>query len=422
MAISKTLIVTLNQDKAKPREKFFIYRNDVGVDIYIELSNLTYQFDNKKNNFKHANALFKTPTDKVVAVNSLNIENNRVVFSFTSEIIKNMQIIGKYELQIQLFDSSRNRITLPIINFEVKEPLEETVAGQEARVDYAYVERDVVAREVDSVALFSMEDGYIKTVWVTGDLITASRLNNMEDGIYNNRVDIDWIKSLLVKSPTYAKPTISLKSSISSVEIGKQISPILTVAFNKNDGGNATLVSIKEGITVLSNTYSYTVPSFLITVDKTYSATVSYGDGAIKNNNLGQPDSTGQIKAGSISATTTIKAYRGYFGYCSDNATIPTPSEIRSQAIKGLNILNGDTISVTTNTTSRLVCFAYPSTLRDCTKIRYENLNDDDNKTAFTSITLNIPDASGKNPISYRVYYYIAPIEFGMNATFTLTV
>ena len=144
-------------------------------------------------------------------------------------------------------------------------------------------------------------------------------------------------------------------------------------------------------------------------------------DGTI-NNNLGQPDSTGQIKAGSISATTTIKAYRGYFGYCSDNATIPTPSEIRNQAIKGLNILNGDTISVTTNTTSRLVCFAYPSTLRDCTKIRYENLNDDDNKTAFTSITLNIPDASGRNPISYRVYYYIAPIEFGMNATFTLTV
>ena len=64
MAISKTLIVTLNQDKAKPREKFFIYRNDVGVDIYIELSNLTYQCDNKRNNFKHANALFKTPTDK----------------------------------------------------------------------------------------------------------------------------------------------------------------------------------------------------------------------------------------------------------------------------------------------------------------------------------------------------------------------
>lgn len=196
MAISKTLIVTLNQDKAKPREKFFIYRNDVGVDIYIELSNLTYQFDNEGNKFKQANALFKTPTDKVVAVNSLDIENNKVVFSFTSEIIKNMQVIGKYELQIQLFDSILNRITLPIINFEVKEPLGQTgVDIQEAMVDYAIVGSDVVAREVDTIALFSMEDGYVKTVWETGDLITASRLNNMEDGIYNNRVDINLLKN-----------------------------------------------------------------------------------------------------------------------------------------------------------------------------------------------------------------------------------
>ena len=80
MAITKTLVVTLNQDKAKPREKFFIYRNDVGVDIHIELSNLTYQFDNKKNNFKYANAIFRTPKGLVFTVHYLEIINEKLNF------------------------------------------------------------------------------------------------------------------------------------------------------------------------------------------------------------------------------------------------------------------------------------------------------------------------------------------------------
>ena len=79
-------------------------------------------------------------------------------------------------------------------------------------------------------------------------------------------------------------------------------------------------------------------------------------------------------------------------------------------------------MSITTTPNTRMVCFAYPYSIRDCTKIRYENLNDDENKTAFTMTTLKIPDASGNNEITYRVYYYIAPIGFGMNATFTLTI
>ena len=79
-------------------------------------------------------------------------------------------------------------------------------------------------------------------------------------------------------------------------------------------------------------------------------------------------------------------------------------------------------MSITTTPNTKMVCFAYPYSIRDCTKIRYENLNDDENKTVFTMMTLNIPDASGSNEITYRVYYYIAPIEFGMRATFTLTI
>ena len=420
MAITKTLVVTLNQDKAKPREKFFIYRNDVGVDIHIELSNLTYQFDDKRNNFKYANAIFRTPKGLVFTVHYLEIINERVVFSFTEEIIKNMQTIGKYELQLQLFDNTLNRISLPIITFEVKEPIGQSgVTITEAIVDYSYTGSCFVANEIN---LFSIENGYVKTVWETGDLITASRLNNMEDGISNNRTDIDFLKSLLIKEPIYTAPTLQLTSNLSNAELGSSVSFLLKGVFNKNDAGSVNSILISDGNIELSNAYSYAVPRFTLTGDKTYNIRVSYNDGAIKKNNFGIESPNGQIKAGSLTASTTIKAYRSYFAYCSDNGEKPTAENIRANVIKGLNATNGTTMSITTTPNTRMVCFAYPYSIRDCTKIRYENLNDDENKTAFTMTTLKIPDASGNNEIAYRVYYYIAPIEFGMNATFTLTI
>ena len=183
MAISKTLVVSLNQDKARAEEKMFIYRGDVGVDIYIELSNLTYQFDKKKNNFKYVNALFKVPSGEVHEINDLDIKEGKIKFTFSKDIVKNMQELGKYELQFQLFDNIGNRLSIPSYYFEVKEPLGITdmpSAQDGARVDYAKVGYAHVA---DSVNIFSIEDGYIKTVWETGDLITASKLNNIEEGI-----------------------------------------------------------------------------------------------------------------------------------------------------------------------------------------------------------------------------------------------
>ena len=182
MAISKPLIVSINRDKTKPNEKMFIYRNDIGVDMYIELTNLTYEFDGSKN-FKFVNALFKTPSDVVHAVNNLSVVDGRIKFSFNQEVVANIQEIGKYELQFQIFDKDKNRLTIPSYFFEVKEPLGNTqIEFKEGIIDFSCVDYSYVS-ESSSVDLFAVEDGYIKTNWRTGDLITSERMNNIEDGI-----------------------------------------------------------------------------------------------------------------------------------------------------------------------------------------------------------------------------------------------
>ena len=181
MSISRTLMVTLNQDKATTEDKFYIYRDDVGVDVYVVISNLEYQFNKKKNGYKKADVLLKTPSGDIYKVENLQIREAKIKFSFTQDIVDKMQEIGKYELQFQLYDNALNRISLPPYKLEVKEPFEVPAEDEEARVEYSRVGYAHVSE--DTVNLFAIEDGYIKTTWQTGDLITASRLNNLEEGV-----------------------------------------------------------------------------------------------------------------------------------------------------------------------------------------------------------------------------------------------
>ncbi len=184
MSISKKLVVTLKDDIATPSERIFIYKGDVGVDIIIELENFNYKIDSisEKNMINRIEAYFKTPQGIVRQYNDEVdvINGDRIKFSFSKNVINDMQIIGQYELQFHLFDKENNRITIPSYYFYVKEPLHNTSEEQEydSRVDYAIVD---YSRVKDDIVLFEVsENGYIKTNWQSGDLITSAKLNKIE--------------------------------------------------------------------------------------------------------------------------------------------------------------------------------------------------------------------------------------------------
>lgn len=131
------------------------------------------------------------------------------------------------------------------------------------------------------------------------------------DVIKSNTSLTEFVKQLVTKeiNPTYVSPTISLKTSISGiVENGLTISPILTPSFVKNDAGEPTKYVLKRNnIEIFSgaNPVTYTDN---VTVSHnqniSYSCTVTYADGEIKTTNLGNPYPTGQITAGSKTATS----------------------------------------------------------------------------------------------------------------------
>ena len=374
MAISKPLIVSINQDKTRPNEKMFIYRNDIGVDMYIELTNLTYKFDGSKN-FKFANALFKTPSDIVYTVNNLSVIDGKIKFSFNEEVVSHIQEIGKYELQFQIFDVDKNRLTIPSYYFDVKEPLGNTqVNFEEGVIDFAHVDYSYITEDTN-VALFAVEDGYIKTNWQTGDLITSERMNNIEDGIsmaLSKEANVTYISDKpstvaigglplgytsdgisiveLIDNMLhpYKAPSISLSMTPSNTlyELGATISS-LTLKATITQGSNdiTSLVFLKDG-NPLPSTSNQTLTQSNIRNNVTYSAYVS--------------DNINRINSNSINIKFINPIYIGSL------------SEVNSTNIKAMTkkIVNVGSQSYTYTINNKKMCIAFPNgwTLRNYCK------------------------------------------------------
>lgn len=173
-----------------------------------------------------------------------------------------------------------------------------------------------------------VDDGDRVSADITVELGTGGTLGGYKTGdTISAQTPIETvIKKLLAKQipPTYSLPSISIANnggtSAGNYEYGTVVTPKVKAIFTKNDGGDLTSISIKQGSTVVaegtSSPLTYAA-SESITLSSTVSlsAVCSYTEGAIKNDNLGDPYPIGHIAAGSKSSTNyTFTPYRqGYF-------------------------------------------------------------------------------------------------------------
>ena len=237
-------------------------------------------------------------------------------------------------------------------------------------------------------------------------------------------------------APTYTKPSVSLAKSgagtaAGNYEAGTSVTPILTATFNKNDAGDLTKLSVlKAGSEVGSDTsspYTYTGEAIVLG-DETviFTAKAEYGDGPVKNNNLGQLDATGQIKAGSVnSANFSYTGQRNLF-YGTGVGELPelTSDVIRSLTNKRLNPTQGLNFTINMATGQQYFIFAYPATLRDVNKVNYVEGNDPNMAASLTKETVDVADARGgeNGVMEYKVYTYRAATPFAAPGTMQVTI
>ena len=237
-------------------------------------------------------------------------------------------------------------------------------------------------------------------------------------------------------APTYNQPTVSLAKSGSgtaagSYEAGTSITPILTATFNKNDAGDLTKLAIlKGGSEVGSDTtspYTYTGEATVLGDETiTYTAQATYGDGPVKDNNLGTPDDTGQIKAGT--KTSSAMSYVGqrnlFWGTGVGELPTLNSDTIRGLANKRLNPTQGYSWNIPIAIGQQYVIFAYRSNLRDVNEVMYVETNDTGMAASFTKTLVNVADARGgeNGQVEYKVYSYRMAAPAAAAMTFKVTI
>ena len=235
-------------------------------------------------------------------------------------------------------------------------------------------------------------------------------------------------------APTYTQPSVSIAKSGSgtatgSYEAGTSITPVFTATFNKNDAGALTKISVLKGSEEVgsdtSSPYTYTGDAFVLG-DETvsYKARVAYGDGEVKNNNLGKPDATGQIKAGT--KDSTVQSFVGhrnlFWGTGAGELPELTSDTVRGLANKKLNPTQGYSFTIIVSVGQQNVLICYPSSLRDISKIHYVEGNDPNLAQNFSKSNVNVADARGGENGLKEYKCYTLHLSTPAQATMTLNV
>lgn len=234
---------------------------------------------------------------------------------------------------------------------------------------------------------------------------------------------------------TYTKPTIALANNggqaAGNVEAGTSVTPKLKATFTKNDAGDLTAISIKKGdVVVQSDTASplnYAGDAFVIGDETvTYTATATYGDAPVKNNNLGKESKENWFAGGSVSSSGYSITGKRYSFKGTGVGAVPTVNSnfVRGLSTEKLGPANGNTITINVAVGQQYIAFAYPATLRDVSKVKYVEANDEGMASSFTKTTVDVADARGgeNGMMSYKVYTYEMAVPAAAAMTFTVTI
>jgi hypothetical protein len=251
---------------------------------------------------------------------------------------------------------------------------------------------------IEGLATEDYVDEKISQIEPGGGGMTEEEREQLE----RNTSDISTILGIVDTPPTYTKPTLSISFNTSTLEHNKATSVTITPNFKQNDAGSVSkYVLYKNGTEIFNNTTvsAYTDSATINHNGSTsYSATATYGDGPIKNTLLGIPYPNTSIKAGSVSASGTIRAYAlSYYGVISSSAI--TENDISSLSSR---LSSSKSYTYTVNLSEQRIVYMYPQSFGTLTSIK--DANNFDYINSYTRLTLSY------NGVDYYVYILTDPV------------
>ena len=215
-----------------------------------------------------------------------------------------------------------------------------------------------------------------------------------KEEVSKNTNDINKILEIIDEPPTYVNPTLTISTSSTNIQHNTQTNVVLTPRFAQNDAGAIISYSLSKDGKVLYTNTTASAYTDVITLrhggSTTYTATVNYGDGIIKNTLLGIEYPSTSIKEGNISNNVTIRGYAlSYYGVIEGDSISDT-----NGLSNVLRTSKGSTL--TFNMTNQRVIYMYPKSFGNLTSIKDANNFDYINSYTLTNMTLD--------NVEYNVY------------------
>lgn len=185
--------VTVGKQESIIDAPIILYRGDREVEVEFTLVGNKYTFSSGGNVIESANAthgqlVLNTPSGENMFSEVTECDNGKVVFVITKEMIDELIEVGFYSFQIRLYDSEElvSRVTIPPVQqgFDIRNPIaaeDETNVVDQALVDYSRINKDQSDEEMYT---FDWNGDYNKTEWEHHDIISANKLNKIEDALY----------------------------------------------------------------------------------------------------------------------------------------------------------------------------------------------------------------------------------------------
>lgn len=439
------VVLWVKEEETISDSRVILYRGDRNVDIEFTLKSVDYVLSESV----EAQLVLVRPHANSIFSKMHTINQNKVTFTITGDMIDELSEIESYAIQIRLFGPNATaRATLPPCYdvIYVRNPIatEPHVEGEVARANYANANRNITISDLENVGPVFTNGLYNKNVWIDGDLISVGRLNKIEEALYavsddeaekaqieknktdiadlfervdsgtggggmteeeraqleKNTSDISTILNIVDTPPTYTRPTLSININPNMIQHNTSTSITIRSTFNANDAGNVVNYTLtRNGESIYTGT---TVAQYVDTISTShnttvsYSATVEYSDGIIKDTLLGIPYPDTSIKAGSITSSGNVRAYAlSYYGVV-NASTITDISGLSSR------LSSTKSYTYTASLTEQRIAYIYPKTFGELTSIKDANNFDYINSyTRSTSIF---------NGVEYYIYILTDPV------------
>ena len=235
--IYATVNLTIHERESVCDKIITLYRGDKNVQIRFVLKNNKFTVVNQT----YAQLIINRPSASSLFTETALIENNTVILTISEDMIDELTEIGVYQFQIRLYDDNMDsRVTLPPCNSSliIEKPI---ISDTGDVVNIARVNDALVQAQGGSLEIFDEEENYIKTHWKDGDLISDSRLNKIEDALYDINIktkdnDNDKIDNIIEDFNSLSTKVNEINSDIEGINTNINIidSEISNISANVN--------------------------------------------------------------------------------------------------------------------------------------------------------------------------------------------